>query len=234
MKQLAAAESVRERFSETPGVELTRALALGTWYSFWSDYGAIARRVDLDDWACARLREAMATNHEAATDYLMRLAAAHGIDGTPLHHAGVICRYLAKHQELRDPEARTHLWPKCLGQNRYALPQGQQDAIEAGERVIQTLRLKLATAAEPAKRTDDLGPLEHALALLVKHPDWSDTRIAETVKVSRQTLYKPAWSRYRAARAVLKSGKADIPRGSKDEHGNLEAWDGDTFGDTES
>ena len=128
-----------ELFTKAPKDELTRAIALGTWFSFAGDY-AVCPEV---------LRESLAGVHRAATDYLIRLAEANGIEGTPLHHAGEVCRYIAKNQEFRDSKAESHLWPQCLGHYRYSLPQGQQDAIESGERVIQKLRLKLYNTKEP-------------------------------------------------------------------------------------
>jgi hypothetical protein len=84
-------------------------------------------------------------------------------------------------------------------------------------------------ATEPAD--GDLGTEERALALLVKNPGWNQTRMAKAVGVNRTTLYK--FGKYQAAREALKTGKADIPHGSKDKDGNLEAWEGDTFGDTD-
>jgi len=61
-----------------------------------------------------------------------------------------------------------------------------------------------------------------ALALLVEHPDWTDTKIAKNVPCSRQTLY--AWPTYRKARGIQESGKDERPHGSKSKDGNLEAW----------
>jgi len=56
--------------------------------------------------------------------------------------------------------------------------------------------------------------------------------MAEAVGVDRTSLYR--FKRYQAAREALQGGKADIPRGSKDKNGNLEAWDSDTFYDTDN
>ena len=93
---------------------------------------------------------------------------------------------------------------------------------------------KAGVTTEPDVAGDaDLGPLERALALLVSHPTWTDTHIADVVGVHRGTLYKPTWSKYRNARKALQeAAKGDIPHGSKDgKTGEMEAWDGDTFGD---
>ena len=81
-------------------------------------------------------------------------------------------------------------------------------------------------AADKAKPSDEVGLTgeEKALALLVSHPEWSDTRIAEAVPCARTTLYK--WNRFAAARETLKSGRDRLPHGEKDrETGKIEAWE---------
>jgi hypothetical protein len=86
----------------------------------------------------------------------------------------------------------------------------------------------------------ELKPLELALALLVNHPEWTDTRIAAAVGVSRTTLYKPSWEKYQKAREAIRATRDELPKGAKGkESGRIEAWDsdndsdarGDTFGD---
>ena len=100
---------------------------------------------------------------------------------------------------------------------RYAL------ACEVLANIIEAAR-PIAAPSEADTRPPDLTPEETALALLVKHPDWTDTQIAQTVPCNRRTLYK--WERYRQAREALKSGRASTPTGSKDsETGSVEAWD---------
>jgi len=62
-----------------------------------------------------------------------------------------------------------------------------------------------------------------ALALLVEHPDWTDTDIAKAIGVNRTTLYK--WGKFKKAKEALKQGKNKYPRGSKNgESGEIEAW----------
>ena len=63
---------------------------------------------------------------------------------------------------------------------------------------------------------------ERALATLVAHPDWTVTKIAKVVGVSRTTVY--GWPKFMAAVKVRESGRADLPRGSRDA-GNFEAWE---------
>ena len=63
-----------------------------------------------------------------------------------------------------------------------------------------------------------------ALAMLVEHPDWSDTKIAKKIGINRTTLYD--WSNFKKAKEALKEGKNHLPKGRKDsKNGNIEAWD---------
>lgn len=79
------------------------------------------------------------------------------------------------------------------------------------------------TLDQAAALTGELTGEEKALALLVGHSGWSDTRIAKAVPCSRTTLYK--WQRYRNARKALEANRDRLPKGSKDgETGNVEAW----------
>lgn|GEM_PF-1500205 len=88
-----------------------------------------------------------------------------------------------------------------------------------------------------ARSNTGLTKLEQALALLVNHPDWTDTRIAGAVGVHRTTLYKPKWRTFQRAREAILSGRDELPSGSKSGRtGLLEAWDqvGEDEGDEES
>ena len=63
-----------------------------------------------------------------------------------------------------------------------------------------------------------------ALGMLLKHPDWPDTKIATAIGVSRTTLYD--WPNFKKAKEALKQGKNNLPKGSKNgETGDMEAWD---------
>jgi len=62
-----------------------------------------------------------------------------------------------------------------------------------------------------------------ALAALVDHPDWTDTKIAEAAGCARTELYR--MPKYKAAKAAMKSGRQDAPSGVKDaQTGDVEAW----------
>lgn len=63
-----------------------------------------------------------------------------------------------------------------------------------------------------------------AVALLVQHPDWTNSKIADAVGCARTSLNR--WPRFKLARAALQSGRPNLPRGQKDdETGDIEAWD---------
>jgi hypothetical protein len=85
--------------------------------------------------------------------------------------------------------------------------------------------------AGETQRADGLTGEALALAMLVEHPDWSDTKIAKAVGVNRTTLYD--WPNFKKAKEALKQGKKELPRGSKNgETGDMEAWGADTSADT--
>lgn len=87
------------------------------------------------------------------------------------------------------------------------------------------VRLEQQPAAEPAApaapAAEPLTPLEKALAMLVKNPDRTDKQIAEDVGVHPKTMNKPAWKKYKAARAAL---AGNVRKGSKVD-GRIEAAD---------
>jgi hypothetical protein len=77
------------------------------------------------------------------------------------------------------------------------------------------------------QKGNDLTGEALALAMLVKHPDWPDTKIAKTIGVNRTTLYD--WPIFKKAKEALKQGKKEFPKGSKNgETGSMEAWEADT------
>ena len=77
---------------------------------------------------------------------------------------------------------------------------------------------------EKAKSAPEkLSAKARVLAILVEHQDWSDTKIAEAAGISRTTLYD--YPEFKTARKVQKQNKGKIPRGRKDQEGNIEAFD---------
>ncbi len=59
----------------------------------------------------------------------------------------------------------------------------------------------------PTQSPPRLAKRAHALALLARHPDWTDMRIAAEVGVNRTTLYR--WREYRKAREQAKAAKRE-------------------------
>jgi len=65
-----------------------------------------------------------------------------------------------------------------------------------------------------------------ALGALTDHPDWTDKQIAGIAGCPWTELYRVP--KYKFAKAAMKAGKSNMPKGSKDaESGDMEAWDGD-------
>jgi hypothetical protein len=68
-----------------------------------------------------------------------------------------------------------------------------------------------------------------AIGLLTRHTDWSNKQIAKKLGCHPKTLSDKNWTRFRAARRALKSGRADLPRGTKLD-GDVEAIEDDDEG----
>ena len=62
-----------------------------------------------------------------------------------------------------------------------------------------------------------MGGEERALAVLAKHPDWTDTQVAEAAGVNRGSLYR--WKRYQQAKRAMKahgeSGRREMQGGRR-------------------
>ena len=76
----------------------------------------------------------------------------------------------------------------------------------------------IAEQARPA-----LSKKAKALAVLVEHPDWTDGQIANAAGCHVKSLYR--WSEYVAGRELLRKGRENAARGTKDaDSRDLEAW----------
>lgn len=93
---------------------------------------------------------------------------------------------------------------------------GQWEGIASGAQASEPTCLAAVPAAEPG---DVLTPLEKALAMLMANPDKTDKQIAADVGVHVKTMNKPAWKKYKAARAAL---AGSVRKGSKVD-GRIEA-----------
>jgi len=87
-------------------------------------------------------------------------------------------------------------------------------------------RLDPALSIDSSSRnTRNRGDLElQAVALLFKHPDWTNKRIADELNCHPKSLSR--FKKFRQARSGIKSGRNEFPRGRKDgKTGSIEAWD---------
>jgi len=74
-----------------------------------------------------------------------------------------------------------------------------------------------AEVAEPAEETgggDVMSGEDRALAVLTRHPEWTDKRIAEAAGISRGQLYR--YERFKEARRVQKSAGLDAIKARQD------------------
>ncbi len=78
---------------------------------------------------------------------------------------------------------------------------------------------ELSSPASQTLKKRDLGA--EAIAMLVKHQDWSVTRIAKELGCRRQTLYK--FDQFRQLIETRKGNKRSLPRGTKID-GRVEAY----------
>ena len=99
----------------------------------------------------------------------------------------------------------------------------------------ECLAMDAAAQSEPKAQGERQGPSAGksglskealAIAALKDHPEWSDAEIAKAAGCNRTSLYR--MPDFLKARQILRQGKANIPKGSKNaEDGTLEAWDGE-------
>jgi len=71
----------------------------------------------------------------------------------------------------------------------------------------------------------ELSKVARALAALTDHPDWTDEQIAKAAGCNVKSLYR--MKKFKDAKALLKEGKGDMPKGSKSKEGDVEAWERD-------
>jgi len=74
---------------------------------------------------------------------------------------------------------------------------------------------------KPSSHDAAMGGEERAVAILIKHPDWTDKRIAEEAGLHPKTLVR--YRTYKAARALLnETGKDSLLRGHQTTDGDVE------------
>ncbi len=126
-------------------------------FGYWQCYPLVDCRIrDVEGATRTAVYEAqMNLNrvHSKAVDRLMREAERAGLDSSPLHEAGRVCRELFSTPALYEPHRRGGLyetWPDCLGPARYQLPPEMQEAIRTGEATFRRLAAVLEISPEGA------------------------------------------------------------------------------------
>jgi hypothetical protein len=100
----------------------------------------------------------------------------------------------------------------------------ESDAGTAEQKNLKDIGQNSGKAGEDRPKGTIYNKTALALATLQQHPDWTDEQIAKEVGVNRTTLYD--WPDFKKAKEILKQGKNDIPKGSKNgETGDIEAWE---------
>lgn len=108
---------------------------------------------------------------------------------------------------------------------QYELPQKMRDLANDAQNLADWLR-RLYADSEKAEATqkETMSKAARALVVLKDHPNWSNTDIAKAAGVHPKSLSR--MKDFCKARKILKTGKSNIPNGSKDaETGDLEAWE---------
>ncbi len=99
-------------------------------------------------------------------------------------------------------------------------------AIAWADREKMRVRIGVSVQKLGTRQGSGLTGEAQAVALLVQHPEWTDSQIADAVGCARTSLYR--WSKFTISRAALQQGRSGIAKGSKNaQTGDLEAWDED-------
>lgn len=106
-------------------------------------------------------------------------------------------------------------------------PAGAEDEWRSARRIAQELcdqsvRGLQAGKASVAKPRTSVSVDSQAIAMMIDHPTWSDTQIANAVGCNRTSLYRG--SKFGAAKALIREGKIEQARGYLTEAG-VEAYD---------
>jgi hypothetical protein len=80
--------------------------------------------------------------HHRATHVLMEEAEKHGLDPHPLYECARVVQKIYAGEPWKYSAGPHDTWPECMGEARYALPAGQQEALRAGEAVFVRLAVK--------------------------------------------------------------------------------------------
>ena len=121
-------------------------------FGYWIGYPSLLEKVG-HDWRADPTRiaayHALNSAHYQATHVLMIEAGKHGLDPHPLQECARVVQEIYAREPWKYYAGRYDIWPDCMGDARYTLPTGQQDAIRAGEAVFVRLAVALEIADAP-------------------------------------------------------------------------------------
>jgi hypothetical protein len=128
-------------------------------------------------------------------------------------------------------EAMKQAWAEALAKTRKMIGEWAKTKNATIVRLTDEItrlikRVPGAAGAEGKHSKEDI-----ALALLVKHPDWSNPMIADAVPCHVKSL--PRMKRFKQARKILQEqDKSELPKGSKyrktdAKQSSIEAWEAD-------
>ena len=78
---------------------------------------------------------------------------------------------------------------------------------------------------EAGRTAAELSQEALAIGAFVDHPGWTNKQIAKAAGCHPKSLDR--WELFKAARAIMRQGKAELPRGAKPKKGEIEAYSGD-------
>ena len=128
--------------------------------------------------------------------------------GVPLARESKLDRLLKNVQTVSDgvAQAKTRK-PGSPNESDKATPsEPEVTAIDTPADSVEVAGVMPSPTSDP----DSLGKEQKALAVLVSHPEWSDTKIADLAGCHRTSLYR--WPKYVAAREALETGRQNAPR----------------------
>lgn len=131
----------------------------------------------------------------------------------------ILCRLLTDHQIHGDENEKLLEIADVLdGGGKYSEPAKAQQPGEPNAAAPKSTK-RSATVDKAA-----MSKKAKALAALADHPGWTDEQIAHAAGCHVKSLYR--WNEYTRARELLRQGRDNIPRGTKDGGtGDVEAWD---------
>jgi len=75
---------------------------------------------------------------------------------------------------------------------------------------------------EAGRTAAELSQEALAIGAFVDHPGWTNKQIAKAAGCNPKSLYR--WELFKSARAVMREGKGELPKGAKSKDGELEAY----------